>query len=221
MDIQPIHRIAVKQIAPPRAEKFVGETGIKFDLVIGTHNDDASYWTNNAFEVVKDGYDWKKGDTVVVIYQAAAEAFGSYSDKKGYDLGQDIEGEKIYFFKPEEIQLTIRNEQIIAPRGKCIVTQVAKKPVTSAFIIPDQAKEEYERDLYDVIAVGEATPEHKLNKDSSRMTLKVLTEAIPNIGDRVIVQKNRGYPMEAPLNKKLDKNYWLVGLEEIMGVWNQ
>ena len=220
MDIQPIHRIAVRQIAPPRAEKYVGETGIKFDLVIGTHNEDASYWTNNAFEVVKDGYDWKKGDTVVVIYQAAAEAFGSYSDKKGYDLGQEIDGGKIYFFKPDEVQITIRDGVLIAPRGKCIVTQVPKKPVTSSFIIPDQAREEYERDLYDVVAVGEPTPEHLLNKDANRMTLKVLTEAIPEIGDRVIVQKNRGYPVEAPLNKKLEKSYWLVGLEEIMGVWN-
>ena len=221
MDIKPVHRIAVKQIAPPRAEQYVGETGIKLSLVIGTHNEDASYWTNNVFEVVKDGYDWMKGDTVIVIYQAAAEAFGSYSDKKGYDLGQEVDGEKIYFFNPEEIQLTIRNERIIAPRGKCIVTQVVKNPVTSSFVIPDQAKEEYERDLYDVVAVGEPTPERLLSIDANRMTLKVLTEAVPEVGDRVIVQKNRGYPVEAPLNKKLDKSYWLVGLNEIMGVWMQ
>lgn len=128
MDYKPLHRVAVAPIDAPRATQYKSETGFEVELVIGTHNEDTGYWTNNHFEVVQDGFSWKKGDKVVVNYVKCGEAFGHYSDATyGNDIGEVLpDGRKVYFFLPEDIELTIRDGAFIAPMGKLIVTQVEK-----------------------------------------------------------------------------------------------
>jgi chaperonin GroES len=221
MDFLPIGRIATARIAPPRAEEYKSESGLEISLVIGSHNEDVGYWTNNHFEVLSDGFGWLKGDKVLIRYDVAGDMFGHYGDKKSEgDVGVEMpDGRKAYFFKPEEVVLGIRNDVLIAPMGRCIVTQIEKQEKS---ILLEHKGEQQEENKYMVVCVGEPTPEEKLPMtNTNKATTFRLTEVFPKAGDVIVTQNGFGIPVESPLNKKLDKEYWCVDLHRVLGVWSE
>lgn len=188
--------------------------GVSIDLVIRSHGEDSGYWTNKRFEVLNDFETWKKGDLVYINYQQAQEAFGHYAKRKvGEDIGIKMGTQKVYFFSPEYVELTIRNGVLIAPEGKCLCTQV-ERPVSE---LEQHLGVQYETEVFRVEVLGEPTPKHKIKlTNTNRATVFELTEAIPNVGEIIYVQNSFGVPLESERNRTLEKDYYLVEYGRIL-----
>jgi hypothetical protein len=186
----------------------VGDQELK--MVVRKNGQDAEYWTNIDCSVYQDYKWWKKGDRVFIKYVEMREAFGSYNvDNPKSGRSFYLDGQEVAMIKPDLVYLTIRDGQYIPSPGWSLVLPVKDDSKKSGLIILlDDSKPKFKKDFFDVVAVGDKSPIQELTFG---------TDAIPEVGMRVFVKKNFGIPLEAALNRQLDKNYFLVRHNEVMG----
>jgi hypothetical protein len=183
----------------------VGEARIHMSL--HQNGQDAEYWTNIDCTVHSDYLTWKKGDSVFIKYNEIREVCGVYGSSNRIIFDDN---EKIHLVNPEYVYLTIRDGEIIVPDGFSLVLPALQEKKKSEFVITIDKDEEdtFEKDVWRIIKVGGPSPEKELAFG---------TDAIPQEGWYVKVRKDRGVPLEAHLNKKLNERYFLIRHNEVMG----
>jgi hypothetical protein len=179
---------------------------IKLKMSIRYNGEDAEYWTNIDCTVYADYKNWIKDDRVFIKYNEMREVFGAYGESNRIINYDD---KRIALINPNFVYLTIRDGELIAPDGFCLVLPIEEEKKKSEYIILLDDKEiKYKPDVWKVVSVGGPSP------DSEKA---FGTDAIPKVNDIIRVRKDRGVPLEASLNKKLEKNYYVVRHNEIMG----
>jgi hypothetical protein len=115
----------------------------------------------------------------------------------------------VHLINPEFVYLTIRDGEIIVPDGFSLVLPAIEEKKKSEYVITLQKEEEdsFEKDVWKIIKVGGPSPLKELTFG---------TDAIPQEGWYVKVKKDRGVPLEAHLNKKLNERYFLIRHNEVM-----
>jgi co-chaperonin GroES (HSP10) len=207
--IKPIGYKAYKQIEPEMASEYVGLSGLKFDIVPSKHGLDNVFWTNTVFE------DLETGDKVFIKPQSVAFAFGHF-DKKGSDgmSYTDEDGNKIRFFKKEEEYLRIaKNGDFIPNDGYCICERIKKDAPKSSYYEP---KSSYYEDRFIVRYLGNTLKDEKDVKSNASTFFK-LTQVVPEVGMCVLSNTFGGLPLFSDMNLKLDKPYFVVSYDSIMG----
>lgn len=179
-----------------------------FNMVVRMNGQDAEYFTNVDYIVYSDFQKWKKGDKVFVKYNEIREVVGAYSEGKNSRIIYH-EGQEILLINPLLVYLTIRGEELIPNDGFSLVLPIKEENPRSEFIILLEGEEDkYRYDTWKVVAVG--GPSHESEKAFG-------TDAIPNVGDVVYSKLKRGVPLEAGLNRKLDKEYYTLRHNEVLG----
>lgn len=186
----------------------VGDQELK--MVVRKNSQDSEYWTQVDCSVYQDFRWWKKGDRVFIKYVEIRDAVGAYNvDNPRSGRAYIIDGQEVLMIKPELVYLTIRDGEYIPSPGWNLVTPVVQEKKKSSLIITlEDNKVTYVPDVFDVVAVGDKSPREELTFG---------TDAIPEVGKRIRVKKNFGIPLEASLNRKLDKEFFLVRHNEVIG----
>ena len=189
-----------------KEEFTVGDQSFK--MVVRMNGQDAEYFTNVDCIVHSDFKNWKKGDKVFVKYNEMREVIGAYSEGKNTRVIYH-DGQEILMINPLLVYLTIRDGELIPNDGFSLVLPVKEEKLRSDFVILLESEEDkYRYDTWEVVAVG--GPSHISEKAFG-------TDAIPKVGDIVYSKLKRGVPLEAALNKKLDKNYYTLRHNEVLG----
>jgi hypothetical protein len=180
---------------------------IRIHMSIHQNGQDSEYWTNIDCTVHSDYLKWKKGDRVFIKYNEIREVCGAYGVSNRIIFDGD---HKVHLINPDFVYLTIRDGEIIVPDGFSLVLPVIEKKPKSEYVITLDKEEEdtFEKDVWRVVKVGGPSPLKELTFG---------TDAIPKEGWYIKVKKNRGVPLEASLNKRLEERYYLVRHNEVMG----
>jgi co-chaperonin GroES (HSP10) len=205
-----IHYIALKQIEPERAEKYIGK--VQIDLSISRYSADNVFWTNTMFE------DPQTGDKVFVTPQAAATVFGSFDNTKSEGQGYTMEdGTIIRFFRPSEIYLRITPQGKYIPKEGYAIAEKIKKPEVKTFLsFPESHNEGEYEERFILRYLGAPAKTNRTAKMNASTVVEV-TGYVPRLNSVVVTGYGAGIPLFSEMNLKLDKQYVMVPYDSIMG----